>query len=91
MEEDQTAATAPRFQNTLHTLVIEFLSKAQPAFQIVSGADIVAWKYVGPPQAAKKHVFRCPPSYSAQRAQAFDTLWIVQLGKLFQIELPSNN
>lgn len=91
MEEDQAAITSPLLQNVLYALVIESLSKAQPAFQVISGADVVTGKYIGPPQTAKQHVFRCPASYSAQCYQAFHTLWIVHLGKLFQIELPHDN
>lgn len=91
MEENQAAITFPLLQNVLHSLVIEFLSKAQPAFQVISGADVVTGKYIGPPQTAKQHVFRCPSSYSAQCDQAFNTLSIFQMGKIFQIELPGDN
>jgi hypothetical protein len=62
---NETSIRLPWGKRTLDFVVARRLGQTQPALQVVSRADIVAWKHVRPSQAAEKYILGSPAANAA--------------------------
>ena len=62
----------------MHRLVIQRLGPVQPSLQIVPGADVVARKDMGSPQAAEQNVFCSPTAHPSKLQQPRHGIGVVE-------------
>src|SRR6185437_7940872 len=66
MEVGQAGVGRPSRHRPGDAVVVQRPGQAQASGQVVSGADVVAGKYVEPTEAAQKGVLRRPPPDAAE-------------------------
>src|SRR5438105_5347489 len=86
MEVDESSIRFPSTDHTSHAGIVERTAKTHPALQVVTGADIVAWKQVDPAQPTEQGIFSRPPPYSAQRHKPGHRLFVTQIRQCLQVQ-----
>jgi hypothetical protein len=69
MEINETGIRLPFRDGAPDSFIIQWLSPAQEAREIVLCSNIVTRKNIQAPQAAKQDIFRCPSADARERSE----------------------
>ena len=78
MEVNESTEVFPAFQYASYVFIVESLGQLQPAAQVVSRTDIVAWEDMVSAEATEQYVFGRPSADAVQSAQFGDDSFVRQ-------------